>query len=224
MNKDKIDLENIPEEIPVFPLSNAIFFPNTILPLNIFEPRYKQMIKDALDQNKFIGISQPNTQTAPPEKPTVFDVGCLGVISKHAESSDGKYLISLEGITRFKIVKELPTEKLYRKFKVSYSDYEKDLKEKNNTKAITDVELLELIDKTKKFFRMFQLSTDWSVVEKVDPGQLINSLAMICPFSVGEKQRLLETTSMQERNSILNQIINFYILGNTTTNTQKKIH
>ena len=224
MNKNKIDLENIPEEIPVFPLANAIFFPDTILPLNIFEPRYKQMIEDALDQNKFIGISQPNTQIAPSEKPTVFDVGCLGVISKHSESADGKYLISLEGITRFKIVKELPTEKLYRKFKVSYSDYEKDLKEKNNAKAITDVELLELIDKTKKFFRMFQLSTDWSVVEKVDPGQLINSLAMICPFTVGEKQRLLETTSMQERNSILNQIINFYILGNTTTNTQKKIH
>jgi uncharacterized protein len=83
---------------------------------------------------------------------------------------------------------------------------------------------LELIDKTKKFFRMFQLSTDWSVVEKVDPGQLINSLAMICPFTVGEKQRLLETTSMQERNSILNQIINFYILGNTTANSQRKIH
>ena len=94
---------------------------------------------------------------------------------------------------------------------------------KKDEKVIAQTEVLELIDKSKKFFRMFQLSTDWSIVEKVEPSQLINSLAMICPFTVGEKQRLLETTSIQERNDILNQIINFYILGNTT-DTQRKIH
>ena len=141
-----------------------------------------------------------------------------------SQTPDGRYLVNLEGVTRFKVIKELETDKLYRTFKVSYSEYEQDFKnEKKDEKVIAQTEVLELIDKSKKFFRMFQLSTDWSIVEKVEPSQLINSLAMICPFTVGEKQRLLETTSIQERNDILNQIINFYILGNTT-DTQKKIH
>ncbi len=224
MKKNKITLENIPNDIPVFPLANAIFFPGTVLPLNIFEPRYKQMTEDALSQNKFIGISQPNIQTPTTNKPSIFEVGCVGIIQKHTSTPDGRYLINLEGISRFKVVQELPTEKLYRTFKVSYAEFEKDLEEdQKNTQPIDKEQLLELIDKTKKFFKMFQLSTDWSIVEKVEPSQLINSLAMICPFTIGEKQRLLETVSIEERNNILNQIINFYILGNQSE-INKKIH
>jgi Lon protease-like protein len=224
MKKNKITLENIPNDIPVFPLANAIFFPGTVLPLNIFEPRYKQMTEDALSQNKFIGISQPNIQIPTANKPSIFEVGCVGIIQKHTSTPDGRYLINLEGISRFKVVQELPTEKLYRTFKVSYAEYEKDLEEdQKNTQPINKEQLLELIDKTKKFFKMFQLSTDWSIVEKVEPSQLINSLAMICPFTIGEKQRLLETVSIEERNNILNQIINFYILGNQSE-INKKIH
>jgi len=222
MNKNKINLENIPEEIPIFTLSNAIFFPNTVMPLNIFEPRYKQMIEDALDKNKFIGMAQPNLQNLQSEKPDLFNVGCVGMISKHNKTSQGTYLVNLEGVVRFKVIKEVETKKMYRTFKVSYTEFSDDLDEKVK-KEIDDQSLLELIDKTKKFFKMFQLSTDWSVIEKVEPSQLINSLAMICPFTSGEKQRLLETSSLQERNSILNQIINFYILGNTT-DSHKKIH
>ena len=224
MKKNKITLENIPNDIPVFPLANAIFFPGTVLPLNIFEPRYKQMTEDALSQNKFIGISQPNIQIPTTNKPSIFEVGCVGIIQKHTSTPDGRYLINLEGISRFKVIQELPTEKLYRTFKVSYAEFEKDLEEDpKNTQPIDKEQLLELIDKTKKFFRMFQLSTDWSIVEKVEPSQLINSLAMICPFTIGEKQRLLETVSIEERNNILNQIINFYILGNQSE-INKKIH
>jgi len=224
MKKNKITLENIPEDIPVFPLPNTIFFPGTVLPLNIFEPRYKQMTEDALAEKKFIGITQPNIQIVSKEKTAVFDTGCVGVIQKHTSTPDGRYLINLEGVTRFKIVEEIQTEKLYRTFKVSYKEYEKDLlEEEKKEKNINQDQLLELIDKTKKFFKMFQLSTDWSIVEKVEPSQLINSLAMICPFTIGEKQRLLETTSIEERNNILNQIINFYILGNGQ-DSGKKIH
>lgn len=222
MNKNKINLENIPEEIPIFPLSNAIFFPNTVMPLNIFEPRYKQMIEDALGKNKFIGMAQPNLQNLQSGKPDLFNIGCVGMISKHNKTSQGTYLVNLEGVVRFKVIKEVETKKMYRTFKVSYTEFSDDLDEKVK-KEIDDQSLLELIDKTKKFFKMFQLSTDWSVIEKVEPSQLINSLAMICPFTSGEKQRLLETSSLQERNSILNQIINFYILGNTT-DSHKKIH
>ena len=222
MKKNKINLKNLPEEIPIFPLSNAIFFPNTVLPLNIFEPRYKQMIEDSLEKNKFIGMAQPNLQNLQSPKPDIFNVGCVGIVQKHNKTSEGTYLVNLEGLVRFKVIKELKTEKLYRTFKVSYLDFSSDLEE-NNKKEIDDQSLLELIEKTKKFFKMFQLSTDWRMIEKVEPNKLINSLAMICPFTSAEKQRLLETTSIRERNEILNQIINFYILGNTT-DFHKKIH
>ncbi len=221
MKKDKINLKDIPKEIPIFPLSNAIFFPNTVLPLNIFEPRYKQMTEDALKNSKLIGMAQPNLQTIDRIKPRIFEVGCLGKVENYSETKDGRYLISLKGVTRFKVVKEINNDKLYRTFEVSYEDFSNDVKEEENT--IDQKNLLELIDKTKKFFKMFQLSTDWQVVEKVKPDQLINSLAMICPFTTGEKQRLLETTTLEERNNILNQIINFYILSNQS-NSQKNIH
>jgi Lon protease-like protein len=222
MKKNKINLKNLPEEIPIFPLSNAIFFPNTVLPLNIFEPRYKQMIADSLEKNKFIGMAQPNLQNLQSSKPDIFNVGCVGIVQKHNKTPEGTYLVNLEGLVRFKVIKELKTEKLYRTFKVSYLDFSSDLEE-NNKKEIDTKSTLELIEKTKKFFKMFQLSTDWRMIEKVEPNKLINSLAMICPFTSAEKQRLLETTSIRERNEILNQIINFYILGNTT-DFHKKIH
>ena len=212
-------LNSLPETISLFPLGNALLLPHSRLPLNIFEPRYKQMIEDALDKNKFIGMAQPNLQNLQSEKPDLFNVGCVGMISKHNKTSQGTYLVNLEGVVS---IKEVETKKMYRTFKVSYTEFSDDLDEKVK-KEIDDQSLLELIDKTKKFFKMFQLSTDWSVIEKVEPSQLINSLAMICPFTSGEKQRLLETGSLRERNSILNQIINFYILGNTT-DSHKKIH
>ena len=222
MKKSKINLRNLPEEIPIFPLSNVIFFPNTVMPLNIFEPRYKQMIEDSLEKNKFIGMAQPNLQKLQSQKPDIFNIGCVGIVQQHKKTSDGTYLVNLEGLVRFKVIKELKTEKLYRTFKVSYLDFSSDLEE-NNNKKIDTKSTLELIEKTKKFFKMFQLSTDWRMIEKVEPNRLINSLAMICPFTSAEKQRLLETTSIQERNEILNQIINFYILGNTI-DFHKKIH
>ena len=109
MKKDKINLKDIPKEIPIFPLSNAIFFPNTVLPLNIFEPRYKQMTEDALKNSKLIGMAQPNLQTIDPIKPRIFEVGCLGKVENYSETKDGRYLISLKGVTRFKVVKKLIT-------------------------------------------------------------------------------------------------------------------
>ena len=148
MNKNKINLENIPEEIPIFPLSNAIFFPNTVMPLNIFEPRYKQMIEDAFDKNKFIGMAQPNLQNLQSEKLDLFNIGCVGMISKYNKTSQGTYLVNLEGVVRFKVIKEVETKKMYRTFKVSYTEFSDDLDEKVK-KEIDDQSLLELIDKTK---------------------------------------------------------------------------
>jgi len=213
------DKKNFPKEIAIFPLSNAIFFPNTILPLNIFEPRYKKMTEDVLSDNKLIGMVQ--TKNYKNEvKPEVFNVGCLGKIETHSKTIDGRYLINLTGLIRFKILSELETDLPYRKFKVSYEDYLDDLEK---IKFSDKINIIDLIDKTRKFFKIHQLSTDWKVVEKVEPNQLVNSLSMICPFSVSEKQTLLEAKSLIERTNLINLIINFYIQGNNNQQ-DKKIH
>jgi len=208
-----------PNTISIFPLSHAIFFPNTVLPLNIFEPRYKKMTEDALLNDKLIGMVQTKNYKNT-IKPEVFNVGCLGKIEAHSKTPDGRYLINLTGLIRFKILDELETDLPYRKFKVSYEDYLEDLVK---IKFSDKINVIDLIDKTRKFFKIHQLSTDWQIVEKVEPNQLIDSLSMICPFSVSEKQTLLEAKDLVERNNLINQIINFYILGNNNQQ-DKKIH
>jgi len=208
-----------PNTISIFPLSNAIFFPNTVLPLNIFEPRYKKMTEDALSNDKLIGMVQTKNYKNT-IKPEVFNVGCLGKIEAHSKTPDGRYLINLTGLIRFKILDELETDLPYRKFKVSYEDYLEDLEK---IKFSDKINVIDLIDKTRKFFKIHQLSTDWKIVEKVEPNQLVNSLSMICPFSVSEKQTLLEAKNLIERTNLINQIINFYILGNNNQQ-DRKIH
>lgn len=217
MNK-KFNQNDLPNELPVFPLSNAIFFPKTLLPLNIFEPRYKQMTEHAVEGNKLIGMVQSNQNIDHKGTPEVYNIGCVGYIEFHSSTPDGRYLINLKGISRFKIKEEINTKSLYRKFIVDYKDFASDFDE---TK-IKNIDTIGLIDKTKKLFEQYQLSTDWKIVEKVEPEQLINSLSMICPFTISEKQRLLETKDIIDRNEVLNKIINFYVLGNSENN--KNIH
>jgi len=216
--KKKFDKNNLPNEIPVFPLSNAIFFPKTLLPLNIFEPRYKQMTEHAMNNQGLIGMVQSKQEVDENNRRKVFDIGCIGYIEYHSDTPDGRYLINLKGITRFKIKKEIETKNLYRTFEVNYDQFANDFDEEKDFNLNT----IDLIDKTRKLFEKNQLSTDWKVIEKVEPAQLINSLAMICPFTISEKQRLLETSNLSERNEVLNQIINFYILSNTEEN--RNIH
>ena len=216
--KKKFNKTDLPHELPVFPLSNAIFFPKTLLPLNIFEPRYKQMTEHAVNGNKLIGMVQANQKTDEKGKAEVYNVGCVGYIEFHSKTPDGRYLINLQGISRFKIKREVNTNNLYRKFSVDYNDFSSDFEEQK-TKEINTI---ELIKKTKKLFEQYQLSTNWKIVEKVETEQLINSLSMICPFTISEKQRLLETKDLVDRNEILNKIINFYVLGNNENN--KNIH
>ena len=217
--KKNFNTKDLPNKIPVFPLSNAIFFPNTVLPLNIFEPRYKQMTEHALNQNGIIGMVQTTQEKDGNNKPVVYDVGCLGYIDQYSNTPDGRYLINLKGVSRFRIINEVNSENMYRLFEVNYDEFKNDQSKNKDL----EVDILELIDKAKKFFKKHQLITDWKIVEKVEPSQLINSLAMICPFTVSEKQRLLETLTVEERNEVLNQIINFYILDNNLTNN-KKVH
>ncbi len=212
--KKKFNKSDLPSEIPIFPLSNAIFFPKTLLPLNIFEPRYKQMTEHAVTGNNLIGMVQSNQKKDDKGFQNVYEIGCVGYIEFHSNTPDGRYLINLKGITRFKIEKEIKTKNLYRTFKVNYDNFLKDFNEENKI----NINTLDLIDKTKKLFNKHQLSTDWKIVEKVEPAQLINSLSMICPFTVSEKQRLLETVDIKDRKEVLDQIISFYILGNNENN------
>jgi Lon protease-like protein len=213
------DKKEIPQEISIFPLANAVFFPNTILPLNIFEPRYKKMVEDALASNKIIGMIQTK-ESDNPKKPEVFSVGCLGRIDAHTKTADGRYLLNLKGLVRFRVLDEAETNLPYRKFRVTYDEFLDDFEKiKFNDK----IDVLQLIDKARKLFKIHHLSTDWKIVEKVEPDQLINSLSMICPFSVSEKQGLLEAKTLLQRNVLINQIINFYIMGNNP-NLQNQIH
>ena len=216
--KKKFNKTDLPHELPVFPLSNAIFFPKTLLPLNIFEPRYKQMTEHAVEGNKLIGMVQSNQKVNEKGKAEVYNIGCVGYIEFHSKTPDGRYLINLKGISRFKIKEEINTNNLYRKFSVDYNDFSSDFDEQKTG----GINTIELIEKTKKLFEQYQLSTDWKIVEKVETEQLINSLSMICPFTISEKQRLLETKNLIDRNEILNKIINFYVLGNNENN--KNIH
>ena len=194
-------MKKFPEIIPVFPLSGVIYFPKTNLPLNIFEKRYLDLVNDAYDNGKFMGMVQSQK-----EDNAVYNIGCLGTISDYQKSKDGRILINLTGISRFKIVKEISNKKLYREFQVDYQSFESDIK--NNLKYVNSEGLM---DKAKIFFKRSGLLLNWREFEKLDHVQKINTLAMIAPITNEEKQKLLEAVSVEEKVETLESIISFYL-------------
>ena len=212
MNKSVI---NLPKEIPVFPLSNFIIFPKTTVPLNIFEPRYIEMVNDAMKGNRIIGMIQPrkSAQAIPP----LYKVGCAGKIISFSETEDGRYLIVLSGTSRFKITKELETEKLYRKFRVDFKDFFYDLDEKNEEIKFSDLELI--FKNLKSLFIKQGYKIDWNELKKQSLDQTINTLSMASPFSLEEKQVLLEAISLNERKKKLEQILSTYNFDNFENKT-----
>ena len=197
--------DNFPSHIPIFPLSGVIYFPNTNLPLNIFEERYLNLVNDCMKTNKLMGMiqSQKNSES-------VYKVGCLGKISDFKKNDDGRILINLTGLTRFEIVKELKTETLYRKFEVKYEKFIKDISNKTANLDNDKIRMI-LLNKIKTFFGKRDLLLNWPEFEKLDIEQLINKLSMIAPISNEEKQKLLETVSMNEKIQIFSEIIEFYL-------------
>ena len=212
MNKLTNDL---PKEIPIFPLSNFIIFPKTTVPLNIFEPRYIEMVDDAMKGNRTIGMIQPrkSKQTIP----SLYEVGCAGKIISFSETEDGRYLIILSGTSRFKIIEELETEKLYRKFKVDFEDFFYDLDEKKEEIKFSDLELI--FKNLKSLFIKQGYKIDWNELKKQSLNQTINTLAMASPFSLEEKQALLETINLNERKKKLEQILSTYSFDNFENKT-----
>ena len=195
-------MNNFPKKISVFPLRGAIFFPKTNLPLNIFERRYVSMIEDALKGEKYIGMVQTKKVEG-----DVFRVGCLGKIDRHERTPDGRILINLNGLTRFKIDEEINNDKLYREFIVNYDDFKEDMKLKEY--AVKNEILEKLIDNSKKYFNQQGVLIDWKEISKLKAFEQIYTLAMISPFSVSEKQKVLEIPDLNEAASTLNEITKF---------------
>ena len=192
-------------KIPIFPLSNVIFFPETDLPLNIFEKRYIQMVDMSLKNEKLIGIVQPKTEK------DLYSIGCLGKITSFTETEDKRYIINLRGISKFKIIEEIENEYLFREFKVEYLDkeIEKNYQEKLKTNLINS----EFdINQLKKFLRKRGFSLNWKQVDNMNFKNIVNALCMIMPINVNEKQTLLETENITERFEILKNIIDLDLL------------
>ena len=200
--------EDLPNKISVFPLSNAIFFPRTILPLNIFEDRYLQLVEDCMKEKRLFGMVQPRNNEG--TSPEVYSVGCLGKIISFNETSDKRFIITLLGLTRFKIKKELQMEKLYRSFEVDYSEFLDDLEAKKNETFSSEKK--NLLNKIKIFFEKINYPVKYSELSKLDLDELISNVSMISPFSIEEKQKLIETKKIDNKIRVLNEIINFNLL------------
>ena len=194
-------MKSFPNVIPVFPLSGVIYFPKTNLPLNIFEQRYLDLVNDTYKNDKLMGMVQSQRNGN-----QVYKIGCLGKISDLQKSEDGRILINLTGITRFKIIEEVKNKKLYREFKVDYKNFETDLKNLNEQQSTE-----ALMEKTKVFFKKNGLLLNWREFDKLDKAQRINTLSMISPVTNEEKQKLLESLTVKEKVDTLENIISFYL-------------
>ena len=204
-----LSMKKFPVIIPVFPLSGVIYFPETNLPLNIFEQRYLDLVNDAYKKDKFMGMVQSRKKAG-----SVYDVGCLGKISDYQKFKDGRILINLTGVSRFKILKEISNAKLYREFQVEYKNFADD-----NNNVDSEITADSLMDKAQIFFKKNGLLLNWKEFDKLDQVQKINTLAMISPVTNEEKQKLLESISLKNKIETLESIISFY-LHETGSNNQ----
>ena len=206
---------NLPNILPVFPLSNFIFFPKTTVPLNIFEKRYLEMINDSMRSNRMIGMIQPKEQNK--QKPSLYKIGCAGKITSFNETDDGRYLIVLSGISRFKIIEEIQSDKLYRKCKVDFSNFSAD--QEVSAEKINFSDLRLIFQNLKSLFDKEGYLINWKELEKQDLSETLNALAMASPFSLEEKQILLESKDIFERKKKLEEILNTYVLDNFNNKT-----
>jgi len=193
--------EKLPNKIPVFPLRSAIFFPETNLPLNIFEPRYLKMVEKAIKSNGVIGMIQSKEVDG-----EVFEVGCLGKINDHKRTEDGRILINLYGLSRFKISEEIKNDEPFREFLVSYDFFKNDI---NQNDPINTDSFNKFIENSKKLFDKQGMTLNWLELSKLKKSQQIYTLVMISPFSVIEKQKLLEVPQVNDIAKTFVQITNF---------------
>jgi len=209
--------KDLPKNISVFPLSNFIIFPKTTVPLNIFEPRYIDMINDSMRSNKLIGMIQPKNFNHKEIEPELHEVGCLGKITSFRETDDGRFLIELKGLIRFRKIKEIITENKYRVLEVDYEDFFKDLIDEKEDLKFSDLELV--FKDLKSLFEKRGFIINWKALESQSLDETINALAMASPFSIEEKQVLLEAENLDKRKNKISQILNTYTFDNFNNTT-----
>ena len=208
MENKKINLKNsLSTKIPVFPLSNFIVFPNTTVPLNIFEPRYLKMTEDAMASNRLIGMVQPK-KSGDLRNPDLFDVGCVCRIVSFNETDDGRYIIIIKGINRFKVLSEVENNKIYRELNVDYKLYEND--KDANQEEFEFKKIEKIMEELKSLFRKRGYEINWKDLEGQNVYQTLSALSMASPFTIVEKQILLETKNLEERKKKFEQILSTY--------------
>ena len=210
-------MQNFPNIIPIFPLSNFIIFPKSTVPLNIFEPRYIDMVDSAMNSNKYIGMIQPKKQNNNNKIQELHNIGCLGKIVSFNKTNDGRYLIELKGISRFRTIKEIKSFNKYREYEVDFSDFSHDLDEKKEQIEFSDLELI--FKDLKSLFEKKGFIINWKQLENQSLDETINALAMASPFSLEEKQILLEAKNLKIRKSKISQILKTYSYDNFDNTT-----
>jgi uncharacterized protein len=210
-------INELPKKISVFPLNNFIIFPKTTVPLNIFEQRYIDMINDSMKSNKLIGMIQPQKKNDDLSAPILHKIGCLGKIASFKETEDGRYLIELKGLIRFEVIKEVETTKKYREYLIDFKRFTHDLEDKKEQLKFSDLELI--FKDLKTLFEKRGFIINWNELEKQSLDEIINALAMASPFSLEEKQVLLEAENLNIRKNKIAEILSTYtydVFNNTT--------
>jgi Lon protease-like protein len=195
--------EDLPDTLPIFPLTGTILLPRCRLPLNIFEPRYLAMVEAALGASRVIGMIQPVDSGADVSEPEIYRTGCGGRISSFSETDDGRILLILSGMCRFDVVEELQVETPYRQVRVDWEPYRADFEGLRSGEVDRD-QLFEIL---RAYFDARGLDTDWEALETTDDENLVNSLVMSCPFEASEKQILLEAPDVGERNRLMTSLM-----------------
>jgi uncharacterized protein len=212
-----MNIIDLPKIIPLFPLSNFIIFPKTTIPLNIFEPRYIDMINDAMKSDKLIGMIQPKNSKNNQNLDELHNIGCLGKITRFEETEDGRYMIDLKGLIRFKLIQKVKLSKKYIKYEVDFNDFYHDLNKKEEQLKFSDLELI--FKDLKSLFEKRGFIINWKELEKQSLDESINALAMASPFSLEEKQVLLEAENLNIRKNKIAEILSTYtydVFNNTT--------
>ena len=212
---------DLPSKLAIFPLTGAVLFPQTQLPLNIFEPRYLQMINEVLSSpERIMGMIQPNLSKNDTNSKNLKKVGCAGIISSFSETGDGRYLVTLTGLIRFEVNNELDTTTQYRQVIADYDNYKEDLKPAN----LENIDRKSLLTLIKKYLEQRNLLIDWEIIEQSPTEQLINYSGVLVPFEPEEKQLLLETRSLFDRCKTLESLFQSYQFQNNQDSNNSKLH
>ena len=210
-------MKDLPQTMPVFPLESAVMFPNTYLPLNIFEPRYLKMIDYSMSQkNRLIGMIQPKKSTDKNKNVDLYNVGCAGRIIKFEETEDSRYLITLKGVSRFNLLSDITNKDNFREANVNWNQFIEDLNQEGSKDSFVSLKKV-----LKGFFKLKKMKVNMEIIEACNDYNFVDQITMICPLALEEKQLLLETKSITKRNNLLRSIIESYSSEQNITNTVK---